>query len=497
MTKEKLNKARIFSFVRWRRVIVVFTIAFFIPIAIVGWREAYRGSFETTPPLITLIDHPIGIGSGPAVVSFSVEDTTSGLSSVKAWIEQRGTKIQLGNTTSFSTPTAKQKFTLPLPSTNSGLVEGEASLFIEATDNSMWKSGALETIPLLVDFIPPAAKLLKVPDRIATGGVASILFRYLDNHPARCEVYLVAPQAAYRSLPLPCIQANRFNEQTKDPSEFISYLTVPKDAIFPAKFELVMYDRVGNTTTIQLESTPQQIDASSKNFVVTRAAFRQKVQEDFESYRIFLEKRKGMTDVNLPTDQMKPSELLNLATRLAQRFTQEKLVESRQTKYWNSNFLRQPSEIILKFNESLRYDVDSIPYILPPSTGAILELPSGEKQVAAIHDGFVIAAEQLGSYHEAVLIDHGMGVTSLYANLQSTKVTPGRLVKRGDVIGHARLGVPRLLEPNDLNSSKSNSDQPKAQALIEIRIGGIAVDPVPWWKEAWVRGEFESVFLRN
>ncbi len=48
--------------------------------------------------------------------------------------------------------------------------------------------------------------------------------------------------------------------------------------------------------------------------------------------------------------------------------------------------------------------------------------------------GKVVLAGQFSGYGNAVVIDHGLGITTRYGHLHSVKVKPGQIVKKGDVI---------------------------------------------------------------
>jgi murein DD-endopeptidase MepM/ murein hydrolase activator NlpD len=48
--------------------------------------------------------------------------------------------------------------------------------------------------------------------------------------------------------------------------------------------------------------------------------------------------------------------------------------------------------------------------------------------------GKVILAGQFSGYGNAVVIDHGFGITTRYGHLSALKVKPGQFVKKGEVI---------------------------------------------------------------
>ena len=57
--------------------------------------------------------------------------------------------------------------------------------------------------------------------------------------------------------------------------------------------------------------------------------------------------------------------------------------------------------------------------------------------VVATANGTVSSAQRSGAYGNMIVIDHGFGISTRYAHLDSFRVKPGDAVRRGDVIGYA------------------------------------------------------------
>lgn len=85
--------------------------------------------------------------------------------------------------------------------------------------------------------------------------------------------------------------------------------------------------------------------------------------------------------------------------------------------------------------------------------------------VTAINDGVVRLARRLIVYGNAVVIDHGGGVSSLYMHLSKLNVKEGQIVKRGDTIG--------------LSGDTGYALSPHLH--LSVRIGGISIDPVKFF----------------
>jgi murein DD-endopeptidase MepM/ murein hydrolase activator NlpD len=57
--------------------------------------------------------------------------------------------------------------------------------------------------------------------------------------------------------------------------------------------------------------------------------------------------------------------------------------------------------------------------------------------VVATANGTVNSAQRSGAYGKMIVIDHGFGISTRYAHLDSFRLKPGDAVRRGDVVGYA------------------------------------------------------------
>src|SRR5262249_45258232 len=95
--------------------------------------------------------------------------------------------------------------------------------------------------------------------------------------------------------------------------------------------------------------------------------------------------------------------------------------------------------------------------------------------VAAANAGRVLNASWLGIYGNCVILDHGMGVQSLYAHLMSFEVKVGDTVTRGQIIGRSD------------STGLAGGDHLHFTMLV----GGRMVNPVEWWDGHWIADRVE------
>jgi murein DD-endopeptidase MepM/ murein hydrolase activator NlpD len=91
--------------------------------------------------------------------------------------------------------------------------------------------------------------------------------------------------------------------------------------------------------------------------------------------------------------------------------------------------------------------------------------------IVASQRGVVVHAMDLGIYGNCVVIDHGMGVQSLYGHLSSIGVKVGDKVEKGQQIG--RSGMTGLAGGDHLH--------------FTMLVGGQQVTPVDWWSAQWMQ----------
>ena len=90
--------------------------------------------------------------------------------------------------------------------------------------------------------------------------------------------------------------------------------------------------------------------------------------------------------------------------------------------------------------------------------------------IGAANDGVVLLARYFGIYGNAVVVDHGYGLMSLYGHLSSIAVKEQQRVTRGQEIG--RSGATGLAGGDHLH--------------FTLLLAGLPVDPREWWDAHWL-----------
>jgi len=91
--------------------------------------------------------------------------------------------------------------------------------------------------------------------------------------------------------------------------------------------------------------------------------------------------------------------------------------------------------------------------------------------VIAANDGKVLYAKDLGIYGNCVILDHGMGVQSLYGHLSSFQVQEGEDVHKGQTLG--LTGQTGMAGGDHLHFS--------------MMVDGQFVNATEWWDPHWIQ----------
>ena len=90
--------------------------------------------------------------------------------------------------------------------------------------------------------------------------------------------------------------------------------------------------------------------------------------------------------------------------------------------------------------------------------------------VPAANRGKVVFAGDFGIYGQCIIIDHGLGLQTLYGHLSQISVKPGDTVENGQII--CNTGANGMAGGDHLH--------------FEMTISGQSVNPIEWWDAHWI-----------
>jgi hypothetical protein len=399
---------------------------------------------DTTGPVLTLAP-----GSGPISsrkeVSLTLQDPGAGLKSLTVSVLQGERSIPL-LAKQYPPDNHQARETFRLPAT--GLKEGPLKLEITATDRSPFRFGAGNSTVQTPNFEfqnkPPAVAVLSIAHNIARGGAGLVVYTVNREVERTGVVFGDRFFPGYRQSGelYACLFAFPFNQAPE------SYL--PK---------VLAVDRAGNERQAGI-----YFHLLPKNFPSDRIqlsdAFLEKISSEFKD--------------RFP-QAATPLEVFLKANREL-RVHDIKVLEEcgRKTSavpLWEGTFLRLPNSAPRGSFAQLRSYIYQGKQV-DQQTHLGIDLASlAHSPVPAANTGQVVHADDLGIYGQCVIIDHGLGLQTLYGHLSRIGVKVGETVRKGQIIG------------NTGDTGLAGGDHLHFGTVVS----GEQVNPIEWWDPSWIK----------
>jgi murein DD-endopeptidase MepM/ murein hydrolase activator NlpD len=381
---------------------------------------------------------------------------------------------------SFETHPAWQFWRAPRPAelrfdvgrdTLPGLRSGEATLRVTAERSGAWfrrPDPAVAEVRLPVRLAPPSLGVLSGFHYVAQGGCEAVVYRVgegavQDGVQSGAWFFPGYPlPGAAGAAGTPGAAAGAPNTPGNNGAVHFALFAVPYDATDDSQVRLTAVDVVGNRAQTafidKFFPKPLKYDTIQVN-----DAFLQRVVPEILRETPGLQDRGGLLEnyleINGDLRRREATELVALGERSAPRFL------------WNEPFLPMPNaKITAAFAQRRDYRYNGRHVDQQDHLG--FDMASVEHaSVPASNRGVVLLARFFGIYGNAVVIDHGYGLMSLYGHMSSLAVHEGEQVARGQEIG--RSGETGLAGGDHLH--------------FTMLLRGLPVNPVEWWDPHWLQ----------
>jgi len=381
---------------------------------------------------------------GEASVEITVRDSASGVDQVRVVAVQGEEEKTLLEAAPEGSP---GQWSESLPVAETDLEEGSFRVVVTAVDSSWGRffQGRLASTEreYVLDTTPPRITLESFRHNLQRGGSGLAAFR-VEGEPEQVGVSVDdAFFPAYRQ---------------KD-GIYLGLFTHPYDMeAEDARALVVARDRAGNVQEVSLRYSVKDNRFPRKRIRVSDSFLNRNMpsfRQDFPGIEDKLELFKAV------------NEKLRAKNRAAIR---EISNETTPRPLWRGSFLRQPDSA-RQSSFAVERDYSYKGNKISQSTHQGIDLASvARARVPAGNAGKVVYADRLGIYGKAVIIDHGLGLQSLYGHLSEIAVEKGQRVDKGDILG--RTGATGLAGGDHLH--------------FEMMISGVPVTPVEWWDGSWI-----------
>jgi murein DD-endopeptidase MepM/ murein hydrolase activator NlpD len=143
---------------------------------------------------------------------------------------------------------------------------------------------------------------------------------------------------------------------------------------------------------------------------------------------------------------------------------------------WDGVFMRQPNAAVPGFFAQARTYYHAGQAIDRQTHLGIDLASTAQAPVPAANAGTVVFADELGIYGNCVVIDHGLGLQTLYGHLSQISVQKGETLSKGQIVG--RTGATGMAGGDHLH--------------LSVLIAGQQVNPLEWWDPNWLKNNISD-----
>ncbi len=337
------------------------------------------------------------------------------------------------------------------------LKEGHATVRISAFNDSwgrFFRGGRSDVVlDLPVRFVPPQVGVLTTQHYINQGGCDMVLFTVsagTTESGVQVGPYFFPSFPVKESMPETrlCVFAYPYDVDPATIARIVAHDDAGNQTL--ANFTYEVFPKKFHTDTIGLT------DAFMNRVVPAIMAQTPEISDEGSLLKNFLEINGRLREID--------------AQRLG-----EISQHTSPTFLWKGSFVRLPSKTEASFADYRTYTYNG--QVVDHQTHLGFDLAGSEHMpVRASNDGIVVLARFFGIYGNAVIIDHGCGVQSLYGHMTALEVKEGDHVKRDQEIG--RSGQTGLAGGDHLH--------------LTMLLDGIPVNPIEWWDPHWIHDRIEA-----
>jgi len=378
-----------------------------------------------------------------------IGDEGAGLKSVTATLSAGGSEHALVSE-QYAQPVKEKKFTVT-SSKLAGLKEGPAVLRISARDASLWNLfRGNETViekKLAIDITPPTVELIADDRYVNFGGVGAI-------------VYKTSADTTTSGVKIGDYFFPGFKGQVKDqPDYFLALFAHPYNVPANVKAVLVANDKAGNTRQMPLVYELKNVNYRKSTIPISESFLQNKVAP-------------LLTDV--AARQGAAKDVFVAVNKKLRKENEDKIFEvtSKATPVmlWKGAFSQlSNSKVEANFADRRTYVYNNESIDTAYHLGYDLSVTK-HYPVEAANSGTAAFVGDLGIYGNTVILDHGLGLFTLYGHLSSFDVKVGDAVKERQALG--KTGETGLAAGDHLHYG--------------VYLNGIAILPVEWWDPKWI-----------
>ncbi len=445
-------------------IILVLVVAVALSSIYMGWVELGDGVLERVPPKLKILEKEkiLGFGLVPTEITIDISDDGMGLDELIIRAEQNRERVDIANE-KFNGEKEKS-YTITLGGPETPFDEGEVALEIRVFDRSFWSNSVEQRLTIPVDKKKPKISVFSTQHNAQEGGSQLVFYKAKDAH-LKSSGVMVGSKRFYG------FKAQFLDPQILDDSAFAVIYAVPVGgAVSERDIKVFAEDMVGNLATASFYNKIFSRRFKKPAISIPDSFLSSELPKILSPYKVEVE---SLLD---PTDRER-FKLLNETIKSKERskITSNILLSPISKRAWSGNFMSAGGSPAFRYGEELVYTYKGEPWSSLISDGFILQ-HSLQQNVFPGQEGEVIFSDSLATYGKTVILDHGLGITSLYGGLENI------LVKKGE----------RISPERPLGTVGQTGILFKPSYYFEIRIQGQPVTPLEWWDKEWVKSHIEN-----
>jgi murein DD-endopeptidase MepM/ murein hydrolase activator NlpD len=433
-------------------------------LAAAGAAGAYWWAGRGGAPVIA-IQQPKSLMGQRAVVELTVDAPGGQLSKLDVAFEQGGRSVPLFALGQEGAAKLAQdgpdRVRVTMPATRreiADLKSGDARVLVSAERKVLYDLRTLASSvahPVRVRLESPRVAVLSMHHYVNHGGSEFVVFRATPND---VTAGVRVGDRVYHAYPGSAVGIN-------DPAVRVAVYALLHDQDLDTPMKVFATDEAGNTASADITSRVFPKAFRKSRIDVPDAFLQRVVPAILEGAPEFAR------EVDNPDDLVAAFLKINGGLRQKNAEAIAALAaKSEASMLWQGAFQQLGnSQVEAGFADHRTYFYDGKEIDRQVHLGFDLAVTAAVPVVAAAR-GKVVYADYLGIYGNCVIVDHGLGVQSLYAHLSSTDVRPGDGVNKGQQLG--RSGMTGLAGGDHLH--------------FTMLVGGYPVSPVDWWSTQWM-----------
>jgi murein DD-endopeptidase MepM/ murein hydrolase activator NlpD len=433
---------------------------------LVGVAAAWVIAGRAGGPIVT-INQPTGFLGQTGTLDVTVQTPAGTLSRFQAYIEQQGRRIPLATSIDAAGLQVKQeapdrlRITRPLGKRSvNELQEGNAKLTVVAARETLYGTRTLEgtaTRDVRARFTPPRVSVVSTHHFVNLGGAEFIVYRATPpDVVSGVRVGDVEYTGYNASAAAPLAGA-----QLADPAVKVAFFALLHDQDLKTPISLFARDEAGNTARAEFEYRPFP-RAFRRSRIELNDPFLNRVVPAILEQTPDLKAEGSVIDqVLVLNGELRRNNARQVAA-LAAKSSASPLFTGEFQQLANSQVESAFADHRTYFYQGREVDQQvHLGFDLATTANA---------PIVASNRGTVLFADYLGIYGNTIVIDHGLGLQSLYSHLSSFDTAVGQTVEKGQTIG--RSGVTGLAGGDHLH--------------FTMLVQGRMVSPVEFWDSHWL-----------